>query len=94
MEKFGSFLYGAGGFLAGAVLIIGGWWLSMLNVAIDRYEPGTDFTNFWTIFGLVMIFIGAYLPFMVVGLRSRFVHKRKELRDTVAAQEQPERPPS
>ncbi len=46
MEKFGSFLYGAGGFLAGAVLIIGGWWLSMLNVAIDRYEPGTDFTNF------------------------------------------------
>ncbi len=41
-----------------------------------------------------MIFIGAYLPFMVVGLRSRFVHKRKELRDTVAAQEQPERPPS
>ncbi|MFN8126461.1 MAG: hypothetical protein U0R64_08155 [Candidatus Nanopelagicales bacterium] len=86
MEKLGSFLYGAGGFIAGALLMVGGWWLSMLNISIDRYS-GTDFTNLWTIFGLIMIFIGAYLPFMIVGLRARFVRKRRELRETVASYE-------
>lgn len=86
MEKIGSFLYGAGGFIAGALLMVGGWWLSMLNISIDRYS-GTDFTNFWTILGLVMIFVGAYLPFMIVGLRARFVRKRRELQETVATYE-------
>ncbi len=86
MEKLGSFLYGAGGFIAGALLIVGGWWLSMLNISIDRYS-GTDFTNFWTILGLIMIFVGAYLPFMIVGLRARFVNKRRELQEKVAVYE-------
>ncbi len=78
MEKLGSFLYGTGGFIAGALLMVGGWWISMLNVRLDNLQD-TDFTSFWTIFGLIMIFIGAYLPFMVVGLRGRLVRKRHEL---------------
>lgn len=86
MEKFGSFLYGTGGFLAGALLMIGGWWISMLNVRLDNFQD-PNFTSFWTIFGLVMIFIGAYLPFMVVGMRGRFVRKRHELAELTRQQE-------
>ncbi len=34
-----------------------------------------------------MIFVGAYLPFMIVGLRARFVNKRRELQEKVAVYE-------
>jgi|JI10StandDraft_1071094.scaffolds.fasta_scaffold1238532_2 hypothetical protein len=78
MEKLGSFFYGLGGFIAGGLLMVAGWWISMLNIRVDNFQD-PNFTSFWTLFGLVMIFIGAYLPFMIVGLRGRFVRKRKEL---------------
>ena len=75
MEKFGTFMYGAVGYIVGAALLVGGWWLSMLNISIDRYQ-GSDFTNFWTLLGLALIFLGAYMPPIVVKLRSRKVARR------------------
>jgi hypothetical protein len=81
MEKVGSFFYGVGAFVIGGLIMVGGWWISMLNVSLDKMAPSPNFTSGWTLFGLAMIFIGAYLPFMIVGLRSRFVHKRRELND-------------
>ncbi len=78
MEKVGSFFYGLGAFIAGGLLMVGGWWISMLNIRVDNFQD-PDFTSFWTLFGLAIIFIGAYLPFLVVGLRGRFVRKRQEL---------------
>lgn len=81
MEKIGSFFYGLGAFIVGGVIMVAGWWISMLNVSLDKMAPSPNFTSGWTLFGLALIFVGAYLPFAIVGLRSRFVHKRQELKD-------------
>lgn len=74
MEKFRTAMIHAAGYLAGAVLLVAGWWISMLNISIDRFQ-GTDFTNFWTLLGLVLIFIGAYLPIVIAKWRSRTVRR-------------------
>lgn len=95
MEKVGSFFYGLGGFIAGGLLMVAGWWISMLNIRVDNFQD-PDFTSFWTLFGLAIIFVGAYLPFMIVSLRRRFVRKRKEadeLTRQVAAQHLPQQEP-
>lgn len=95
MEKVGSFFYGLGGFIAGGLLMVAGWWISMLNIRVDNFQD-PNFTSFWSLFGLAMIFIGAYLPFMIVSLRGRFVRKRKEADDLskqVAAQPLPQQAP-
>lgn len=80
MEKLGTFLFGAIGYLVGALLMVGGWWLSMLNISIDRYS-GTDFINTWTVLGLILIFIGAYIPVAILKYRGHTVRKRQKLRD-------------
>jgi hypothetical protein len=80
MEKFGTFLFGAVGYVVGALFMVGGWWLSMLNISIDRYS-GTDFVNTWTILGLILIFIGAYIPVGILKYRGHTVRKRQKLRD-------------
>jgi hypothetical protein len=92
MEKLGTFLYGAAGYLIGAALMVGGWWLSMLNISIDRYS-GTDFTNFWTLLGLGLIFVGAYLPFIVIRIRSRRVSRRQIDRAAAAPPAGTDQPP-
>ena len=45
----------------GICLIFGGWFISILNVGLARFEPNILFTK-WTLSGLIMILIGAYLP--------------------------------
>ena len=84
------------GHLIGAGLIVAGWWISMLNMSIDRFS-GTDYWNFWTVLGLVMIFIGAYIPSWIATLRDRKVKKEKELKaeaDALAAKKQAEGAPA
>lgn len=72
-----SFFIKFAGHLIGAGLIVGGWWISMLNMSIDRFS-GTDYWNFWTVLGLVMIFIGAYIPTWIAKYRDRKVEKEKK----------------
>lgn len=70
MKRVSTFAYNATCFLGGAILIVAGWWISMLNISIDRYSAH-DFTNFWTLLGLVFIFLGAYLPVMLIKWHER-----------------------
>jgi hypothetical protein len=47
--------------LIGIGLIIIGWYISILNVGLTRFQADVLFTK-WTLLGLVLILIGAYLP--------------------------------
>jgi hypothetical protein len=47
--------------IIGLVLMVGGWFISIMNVGLTRFQPDILFTK-WTLSGLVMIVIGAYLP--------------------------------
>ena len=59
-------------FVIGAAIMILGWWVSMINISVERYS-GVNFTSLWSLAGLALIFVGAYLPFA-----SRAVHLRRE----------------
>lgn len=52
----------------GFCLLVTGWWISILNVGLDKFSPNTMFTP-WTFFGLALIIIGAYLPEVWTGSR-------------------------
>lgn len=85
-----SFFVKFAGHLIGAALMVTGWWVSMLNMSIDRFS-GTDYTNFWTLFGLALIFIGAYIPTWIAWWRDRSVEKEKKTKaeaEALAAQQQ------
>lgn len=47
--------------LIGIGLIIIGWYISILNVGLTRFQTNILFTK-WTVMGLALILIGAYLP--------------------------------
>ena len=47
--------------LLGLVLILAGWYISILNVGLNCLQDDKLFTK-WTIVGLILIIIGAYLP--------------------------------
>jgi hypothetical protein len=47
--------------LIGIALILIGWYISILNVGLTRFQTNILFTK-WTVMGLVLILIGAYLP--------------------------------
>jgi hypothetical protein len=47
--------------LIGLVLIVIGWYISILNVGLTRFQADVLFTK-WTLLGLFMIVVGAYLP--------------------------------
>lgn len=52
----------------------------MLNMSIDRFS-GVDYVNFWTVTGLVLIFIGAYIPTVL----SKWIdHKRRKEKEAKA----------
>lgn len=89
-----TFLVKFAGHLVGAALMVTGWWVSMLNMSIDRFS-GTDYTNFWTLFGLALIFIGAYLPTWVAKWRDRKVKKDSEHKakaEAIAAEQSANKP--
>lgn len=56
----------------GLLLIVTGWYISILNVGLTRFQPDVLFTK-WTGLGLLMIVIGAYLPWIWIGIREKFV---------------------
>ena len=47
--------------LLGLVLILAGWYISILNVGLNCLQDEKLFTK-WTIIGMIFIVIGAYLP--------------------------------
>lgn len=77
MDGLKTGLMKIGGHLLGAGLIVAGWWISMLNMSIDRFS-GVDYVNFWTVTGLVLIFIGAYIPAVISKWVDRKRRKEKE----------------
>ncbi|PJZ78498.1 hypothetical protein [Leptospira neocaledonica] len=54
----------------GLILILLGWWTSIINVATLRGSEYALF-NTWTYTGLALIIIGAYLPEIWIGLRRK-----------------------
>lgn len=45
----------------GISCMIIGWYISILNVGLARFQKDILFTK-WTLIGLALIIIGAYLP--------------------------------
>ncbi len=47
--------------LIGLCLIVLGWYISILNVGLSRFQENVLFTK-WTLIGLGLILLGAYMP--------------------------------
>lgn len=45
----------------GFFMMLVGWYVSIINVGLDKFMGATIVTK-WTVGGLVLILIGAYLP--------------------------------
>lgn len=56
--------------LIGLCFMVGGWFISILNVGLTRFQPNVLFTK-WTLFGLVLIIIGAYIPVVWSKMRGK-----------------------
>ena len=57
--------------LVGLMLMIFGWYISILNVGLARFQTDVLFTK-WTGLGLLLILTGAYLPGIYLGIKSIF----------------------
>ncbi|MBM9500994.1 hypothetical protein JWG44_12100 [Leptospira sp. 201903071] len=55
----------------GVILIAIGWYVSILNVGLTRFTENVLISK-WTVGGLVMILVGAYLPEIWIGTRNLF----------------------
>jgi hypothetical protein len=60
--------------LIGLALMCIGWYISILNVGLTRFQTDVLFSK-WTLFGLTLIIIGAYLPGIWIGI-SEWVSKK------------------
>lgn len=67
MNKIGSAILPN---LVGIGLMIVGWYLSILNVGLTRFQANVLFTK-WTLLGLALILIGAYVPRIWNRIRGR-----------------------
>ncbi|MGV1003936.1 MAG: hypothetical protein ACOYEV_04030 [Candidatus Nanopelagicales bacterium] len=76
MNKISSYGYKALCQVGGIAAMVAGWWVSMLNISIDRYA-GNDFFNFWTVLGLVLILLGALVPQFLISLHNRKLRQRE-----------------
>jgi len=56
--------------LVGIGLMVFGWYLSILNVGLTRFQANVLFTK-WTLLGLALILIGAYVPRVWNRIRGR-----------------------
>ncbi len=58
-------------YLVGLLLMVFGWYLSILNVGLTRFQTNVLFTK-WTGFGLLLILIGAYFPGIFLAFKNHF----------------------
>lgn len=56
-------------YLIGFCLMVFGWYVSILNVGLTRFQADVLFTK-WTGLGLLMILLGAYLPGLYIAVKS------------------------
>lgn len=61
-------------YLIGFLLMVFGWYISILNVGLARFQTDVLFTK-WTGLGLLLILTGAYFPGIYLGLRNYFIGK-------------------
>lgn len=54
--------------IAGLAFIFAGWYISILNVGLARFQENILFTK-TTFLGLVLIIIGAYIPEIWIKIR-------------------------
>ncbi|TGK33363.1 hypothetical protein EHQ12_11205 [Leptospira gomenensis] len=52
--------------IVGFILIAIGWYVSILNVGLTRFTENVLISK-WTVGGLILILIGAYLPEIWIG---------------------------
>lgn len=55
----------------GFIFIAIGWYISILNVGLTRFTENVLITR-WTLGGLILILIGAYIPEIWIGTRNLF----------------------
>ena len=56
-------------YLVGLMLMVFGWYLSILNVGLTRFQTNVLFTK-WTGLGLLMILVGAYFPGIYLAVKN------------------------
>jgi len=56
--------------LVGFGLMFFGWYISLLNVGLTRFQTDVLFTK-WTGSGFLLILAGAYLPNIWIGIRNK-----------------------
>ena len=54
--------------LIGICLMVIGWYISILNVGLTRFQADILFTK-WTLLGLILIILGAYIPRIWIKIR-------------------------
>ena len=54
--------------LVGMIFIFAGWYISILNVGLARFQENILFTK-TTLLGLILIIIGAYIPEVWIKIR-------------------------
>ena len=57
--------------IIGFALIFSGWYLSILNVGLTRFQTNILFTK-WTGLGFALILSGAYFPEVYTFIRDKF----------------------
>ena len=57
--------------LVGFMLMLFGWYISILNVGLTRFGTDVLFTK-WTGLGFLLIVAGAYLPGLYISIRKKF----------------------
>ncbi len=56
--------------VVGLALVLGGWYLSILNTSADRWQA-VKFLSGANLVGLIMILIGAYFPEIWIAIKNR-----------------------
>lgn len=56
--------------LLGLALLLGGWYLSIMNTSADRWQS-VKYLSGANLVGLIMIIVGAYLPEIWIAIKTR-----------------------
>jgi hypothetical protein len=54
----------------GLALLVGGWYLSIMNTSADRWQS-VKFLSGANLIGIIMILIGAYFPEIWIAIKNR-----------------------